>query len=78
MEYQTMQYIKAFQSPPSVRKATQYSAVLVEAAEFQSSPSVRKATADIILANEWILFQSPPSVRKATAIFNKKLQKHRA
>ena len=44
MEYQTMQYIKAFQSPPSVRKATCSDGVDFVKAQFQSPPSVRKAT----------------------------------
>ena len=55
-----------FQSPPSVRKATQTILKRMWRRIFQSPPSVRKATDGVTSTALHIPFQSPPSVRKAT------------
>ncbi len=58
---------EAFQSTPSLRKATPEYIITDSGVIFQSTPSLRKATHDSRGLLAFVLFQSTPSLRKATA-----------
>ena len=60
--------VSAFQSTPSVGRATRLQKLLELTVEFQSTPSVGRATMFPSRSSRLVLFQSTPSVGRATII----------